>query len=403
MNSEEQNNTRRVDDAHAAFETLAIHADRKLNSTSAVSPPIYQSATFRADSNEEFARMALEPRHDHFYTRYGNPTLTQAGAVVAALEGAETALLTASGMGAISTSVLTFVGAGDHVVAQQNHYGGTTSLLRDLLPRYGVEVTFVDQAVAAEFEQALRPQTKLMVVETPSNPLMRLTDLRAVAAIARPRGILTLADNTFATPINQRPLELGIDLVVHSGTKYMGGHSDLSAGAVVGSALLLDKIWNTSLILGSVLGPFDAWLLLRGLRTLPVRVERHNRTAQAVARFLETHSKVARVYYPGLESHPQHELARGQMSGFTGILSFDLKGGLSAAKRLVTGVRLASYAASVGGAESLIVCPAIMLAHQMSEEQFGAVGVRPGLVRLSVGLEHERDLISDLEQALAAA
>jgi cystathionine beta-lyase/cystathionine gamma-synthase len=403
MKSEKQNNKRRVDDTYTAADTLAIHVDKKFNTSSAVAPPIYQTSTFRADSNEEFAKMALEPRHDQFYTRYGNPTLTQAGAVVAALEGAETALLTASGMGAISTSVLTFVGQGDHVVAQQTHYGGTTSLLRDLLPRYGVEVTFVDQTLTSEFENALRPHTKLIVVETPSNPLMLLTDLRAIAGIARPRGILTLADNTFATPINQRPLDLGIDLVAHSGTKYMGGHSDLSAGAVVGSAILLEKIWNTSLMLGSVLGPFDGWLLLRGLRTLPLRVERHNQTALAVATFLETHSKVARVYYPGLESHPQHDLARRQMNGFTGILSFELKGGLSAAKRLVTGVRLASYAASVGGTESLIVCPAIMLGHQMSEEQFEKVGVRPGLVRLSVGLENERDLISDLDQALAAA
>lgn len=401
MRSEEQDGPGHFDDARP--ETIAIHVDKRFNPTSAVSPPIYQSATFRADSNEEFAEMALEPRHDHFYTRYGNPTLTQAGSVIAALEGAEAALLMASGMGAISTSVLTFVGQGDHVVAQQTHYGGTTSLLRDLLPRYGVEVTFVDQAEVAEFEKALRPNTKLICVETPSNPLMRLTDLRAVTGVAKSRAILTLADNTFATPINQRPLELGVDLVVHSGTKYMGGHSDLSAGAVVGEKSLLDRIWNTSLVLGSVLGPFDGWLLLRGLRTLPLRVERHNRSALAVARFLETHSKVARVYYPGLESHPQHELARRQMSGFTGILSFDLKGGLSAAKRLVTGVRLAAYAASVGGAESLIVCPAIMLAHQMSEEQFGRVGVLPGLVRLSVGLEDERDLIRDLEQALAQA
>jgi methionine-gamma-lyase len=399
MKSKERNDT---SDAFHAADTVVIHTDRKLNGSKAVSPPIYQTATFRADSNEEFAQMALEPRHDQFYTRYGNPTLTQAGSIVAALEGAETALLTASGMGAMSTSVLALVSAGDHVVAQQNHYAGTTSLLRDLLPRYGVEVTFVDQTDAAEFEKALKPHTKLLIVETPSNPLMRLTDLRAIARLARPRGILTLADNTFATPINQRPLELGIDLVMHSGTKYMGGHSDLSAGVVAGSASLLDKIWNTSLVLGSVLGPFDAWLLLRGLRTLPVRVERHNRTAMSVASFLEAHAKVERVYYPGLESHPQHELARSQMSGFTGILSFELKGGLSAAKRLVTGVRLASYAASVGGAESLIVCPALMLAHQMSEEQFARVGVLPGLVRLSVGLENERDLISDLEQALDA-
>jgi methionine-gamma-lyase len=273
-------------------------------------------------------------------------------------------------------------------------------MLRDLLPRLGIDVTVVDQTDAAAFESALKPATKLIIVESPSNPAMRLTDLRAVSAIAKSRGIITMIDNTFATPVNQRPAALGIDLIAHSATKFMGGHSDIIAGAVAGSAAHLDKIWETSLILGSVLGPMDSWLLLRGLRTLPLRVEKHNRSALAIARLLESRSEVKAVNYPGLESHPQHELARQQMSGYGGILSFELHGGVDAAERFISNMTLASRAASVGGHETLVVRPAAMLAHQVSEEEFIKTGVNPGLIRLSVGLEDERDLLDDIKRAL---
>jgi cystathionine gamma-lyase len=382
-------------------DTQLIHADHAVAESSALAPPIHQTATYRGESAEEFEAMATEPRHHRFYTRYGNQTHAHAEAVIASLEGAEAAMLAASGMGAISTTVLTFVGQGDHVIVQENHYAGTTALARDLLPRWGVAVSVVDQRSPAAFEAALRPNTRLIVVESPSNPLLRLTDLRAVADLAKPRGILTVADNTFATPINQRPLALGIDLVVHSGTKYFGGHSDLTAGAVAGAAALIERIWKTSIVLGATLGPFDGWLMLRGLRTLSVRMERHNRTAVAVACFLASHSKVSRVYYPGLETHPQRELARRQMTGASGVMSFELRGGFEAAERFLSALRLISRAASVGGVESLIVHPAAMLAKTMSPEQFAAVGVQPDLIRLSVGLEDEGDLIADLEQALA--
>jgi methionine-gamma-lyase len=251
------------------------------------------------------------------------------------------------------------------------------------------------------FEAAIRPETKLVIAETPTNPLLDVTDLRAVCGAARGRGVLTLVDNTFATPINQRPIELGADLVVHSATKYLGGHSDLVAGVVAGPSALLDRIWDTSLVLGGTLGPFDAWLLLRGLRTLPLRIERHNATALAVARFLEWHPAVERVNYPGLESHPQHELARRQMSGFGGMLSFEVRGGAAAAERCIAGMTLAARAGSLGGVESLVVHPAAMWAHSMSEERLREAGIQPGLVRFSVGLEGERDLIADLERALA--
>lgn len=385
-----------------APDTLLVHADREVGETSSVVPPIYQTATFRGRGADEFHAMATEPRHHRFYSRYGNQTHAHAEAVIAALEGAEDALLTGSGMGAISTSVLTFVRAGDHVVLQQNHYPGTTSLARDLLPRWGVESTAVDQRSPEAFERALRPNTRLIILESPSNPLLRLTDLRAVAAVARERGILTIADNTFATPINQRPIDLGIDLVVHSATKYLGGHSDLTAGVVAGAAVPIEKVWKTSLVLGAVLGPFDGWLLLRGLRTLAVRMERHNRTALAVARFLAAHPKVRRVHYPGLEGGEQHELARRQMRGASGVMSFELAGGFEAAERFVSGLRLAARAASVGGVESLVVHPAAMLAATMTAEEFAAVDVPADLVRLSVGLEDERDLVADLDAALGA-
>jgi methionine-gamma-lyase len=221
-------------------DSVAIHADRNLNETTAVTPPIWQTSTFRADTPEEFLHQASDPRADRFYTRYGNPTHSQVAAVVAALERTEAAMLAGSGMGAISAAILTFVGTGDHVVAQRTHYAGTASMLRSMLPRFGVEVTLVDQTDARAFEEAIRPNTRLIVVETPSNPLLTITDLRAVSAAARERGIVTLIDNTFATPVNQRPAELGIDLVAHSATKYLGGHSDLFAGVVAGPAALVE-------------------------------------------------------------------------------------------------------------------------------------------------------------------
>lgn len=385
-----------------SIDTRLIHADRKLNSTSAVVAPIYQTANFRADSAEDFARRAGEPRHPEFYTRYGNPTLSQVEGVLAALEGTESALVTGSGMAAVSASVLTIVGKGDHVVAQTNHYGGTTNLLQKLLPRFGVEVTQVDQRDSSAFERAVRPNTKLILVETPSNPLMTLTDLRAVAAIAKARGITTLIDNTFATPLNQRPIELGMDLVFHSATKYFGGHSDIIAGVVMGSKEWTTKIWNTHVILGAALGPFDAWLMLRGLRTLALRVRQHNENALQLAQALEKHPAVKVVHYPGLKNHPQYELSSRQMSGFGGMLSFEVKGGYEAADRFLSRLRLGSRAASLGGVETLAVHPASNFLHYMTLEEAAKIGIAPGLLRISVGLEGKDDLIADFSQALSA-
>jgi cystathionine beta-lyase/cystathionine gamma-synthase len=381
-------------------QTKAVYTSKDFNHTHAVSPPIWQTTTFSAESAEHFYEMATVPRHAEFYTRYGNPTHEQVEATLAALEGGEAALVTSSGIGAIFPAVMCRLRSGDHVVAQRNHYAASTVLFRDILPRFNVECTVVDQTNADEFAAAVRPNTKIIYTETPVNPLMQITDLRAIAALGKKHGIVTMCDNTFATPINQRPIELGIDVVLHSATKYLGGHHDVTAGAMIGTKAFIEQAWKFAVVSGSVLSPFDGWLLLRGLRTLGLRVERHNQNALALARFLESHPKIERIYYPGLESFPQHELAKSLMSGFTGMLSVDVRGGYSGAEKMIASLRLGTRAASLGGFETLVVHPAAMWSLQLSPEQQRATGISESLVRISVGLEDEPDLIADFTQAL---
>ena len=383
-------------------DTRVLHGDANLSDGPSVSPPIHYSTTFAARDADEFARMAGTPRHAAYYTRYGNPVHERVAAIVAALEGTETALVTASGMGAISTTALALLRAGDHVVAQTRHYMSTAKLFDEVLPRFGVQATFVEQADAAAFEAALRPATRLIMVETPANPTLAITDLRAVAALAAPRGIVTVADNTFASPLNQKPHALGIDIVVHSATKYLGGHHDIMAGVVCCSAAHAEAIWKMHVTLGAVLSPMDAWLLLRGLRTLPVRIERINANALALAGWLERQPGIERVLYPGLPSHPQHALARAQMSGFGAVVAFSLAGGFEATRRFVASLDLAAQAVSLGGVDSLIVHTAAMWAGTMNEAQMRAAGIEPNFVRLSVGLEHLDDLKADFDRALRA-
>ena len=391
-----------ISDVHA--DTVVAHADRGIDGDSDVAPPIHQTAPFRAVSDDDFAMMSNTPRHNRNYTRDGNPTFSRVEAVLAALEAAEAALLTASGMGAISTTVLTLVGSGDHVIAQRTHYMGTAQLLASILPRFGVAVTLVDQASPQAFAEAITATTRLILVETPANPLLTITDLAAVAELARRHRILTLCDSTIATPVNQQPLSLGIDLVVHSATKFLGGHHDLMAGVVLGSREIIERVWHTAVALGPVPDPFAAWLLLRGLRTLPLRVERQNRTALEVARFLEGHPAVARVHYPGLASHAQHELARRQMrDGFGGLMSFELRTGSRGALAVVGAMRLVSRAVSFGGFESLATLPGAMWSGSVGASKAAEAGIAEGLVRLSIGLEHPSDLIADLDNALQAA
>lgn len=381
--------------------TRLLHGDAGLSTDVGVVPPIHYSATFRARDATEFAEMAGTPRHAAYYTRYGNPTHERVAAIVAGLEGTETALVTASGMGAISTTVLALVKAGDHVIAQGRHYLSTAKLFEEVLPRFGVQVTIVEQTDLAALQAALRPETRLIMLETPANPTLVLTDLAAVAALARPRGILTVADNTFASPINQKPHALGIDVVVHSATKSLGGHHDLTAGVVCCSQALAERIWPMHITLGSVLSPMDAWLLLRGLRTLAVRMERINANALALAQWLEAQPQVERVWYPGLPSHPQHALAQRQMPHGSGpVVAMALRGDYAATSRFVASLELATHAVSLGGVETLIVHAAAMWRGLMGEAQTAETGIGPNFVRLAVGLEHIDDLKRDFGRAL---
>ncbi|MFJ4428977.1 trans-sulfuration enzyme family protein [Streptomyces bobili] len=387
-------------DSYLALETLLTHADADADDP-AVAPTIHQSVNYSAASAEDFDALNSDVNPARYYRRYGNPTQARLERIVAAAEGAEAALATASGMGATTTTLLTFVSQGDHVVAQRSMYGGTLSLLRDIAPRFGIEVTFVDQTDTAAFEQAIKPNTKMIMLETPSNPLLQLTDMAAVTALARTHGILTFADNTIATPVNQKPLDQGVDLVMHSVTKAISGHADVQAGIVVGSKELIDRIWKTHTMAGSIVSPFDAWLAVRGLRTLSMRMERQNRCAQALADYLVTHPAVRSVNYPGLTEHPQHDLAKRQMSGFGGVLSFELSGGETAAEQLISALRLPVRASSLGGTRSTLVRPAAMWSNELTEEQLEEAGVAGGLIRFAVGLEHEDDLINDLRQGLS--
>ncbi len=365
-----------------------------------VAAPIWQSSTFEFQEPEQVAHAATALRPETFYTRYGNPNFTAVQDAIATLEGAEAALVTGSGMGAIMLVFLGLLRAGDHVIAQKTHYVGTMKALENWLPRYGISVSMVDQTDLSDFEAALRPETRLIFLETPTNPTLGMTDMAGVAALARGRGVTTCMDNTFATPINQRPLEHGIDLVIHSATKYLGGHSDVTAGAVVGSKDLIESLWYALIIHGMISHPFEAWLLARGLQTLPFRVARQNSNAMAVAEFLESNPRVERVYYPGLASHPQHELAKRQMDGYGGMVVFELAGGFEAARAFTARLKLARRAVSLGGTETLVVHAASMIHARLTPEQRAEAGISENLVRVSIGLEAPGDIIADFDQAL---
>jgi cystathionine beta-lyase/cystathionine gamma-synthase len=385
----------------AGLQTRLIHAAESANATPAVTPPIFQTSTYRLRTPEEGAALAAEVAPATFYTRYGSPNEKQVEILLAEVEGAEAALAVGSGMAAITIAIMANVRAGDHVVAQQTHYTSALSLLNDTLPRFGVDVTQVPQTDTAAFARAMRPNTRVVYTESPTNPTMDLTDLRATAEIAHAGGALAITDNTFASAYNQRPLDLGYDLVAHSATKYLNGHADVTAGAIMGGQAQIAAAWEYLRVYGPVLHPFEAWLLRRGMQTYPLRMAIHNRHALEVARFLEGHPAVARVYYPGLPSHPQHALAAGQMpGGFGGMLSFEMKGGYAAAYRAIGRTQVCILAVSLGGIETLITHPASMIHTFQSEEQLAAAGISPGLIRLSVGIEEVEDIIADLDRAL---
>ncbi len=382
--------------------TRLIHAGAEANETSAITVPIYQSSTFRFDSAAHGADLCRAVAPSHLYTRWGNPTTRALELALADLEGAGAALAFSSGMAAGVTAVMAMVEGGDHIVAANCLYTGMTELFERVLPPLGVDTTFVDPEVDGAFEQALRPATKLIYVETPANPTLAITNLAAVVELARARGVFTLADNTWASPWNTRPLELGIDAVIHSATKYLGGHSDVIAGAAMGSREWIDRLWPYLKIFGGCPSPHDAWLLHRGLKTMGLRVERQNATAMAIAELLERHPRVASVHYPGLPSHAGHAVARRQMRGFGGMLAFEVEGGVEAGRKILESLSLITHAVSLGGVETLAVHPASTTHAPLTSEERLRAGITDGLIRMSVGLEEPRDLTADLEEAFAA-
>ncbi|MBM3451090.1 MAG: PLP-dependent transferase [Armatimonadetes bacterium] len=385
--------------ASTGFNTRAVHAGRNPDPNGSVVPPIYQTSTFAFDTVAEGADRAtrISPA---FYTRWSNPTTKMAEERVASLEGAAAALLTASGMSAITKAVMTAVAAGDHVVCADGVYSGTYELFSKSLPRFGVDATFVEPTDPENFARALRPNTKLIYVETPANPVMKITDLAAVSRVARRAGVLTIADNTFASPYNTRPLEHGIDVVVHSATKFLGGHHHVVLGAVAASEEWIRRCWDQMRIYGGAPDPFASWLLLSGVQTLGLRVERVNATTQRVAAFLAGHPRVERVFYPGLPDHPGHDVARRQMRGFGGMLAFEAHGGIAGGARVVERMKIMKLAVSLGGICSLATHAASTTHLHVAREERLRQGITDGLIRVSIGIEDADDLIADLDAAL---
>lgn len=380
-------------------ETEAVRAGNDLQKKNGpFATPIYQTSTFEAADNAEQLRATPT---DMFYTRYGNPTNTVAETTIAELEGSDSALLFASGMNAITTSVLALLKSGDHIVAQRDIYGGATKFFGQWLPKLGIETTFVDTVEYDQHIRAIRPNTKMIYVESPTNPTLRVVDVRKIAALAKQNNLISMIDSTFASPINQRPAEFGIDLIMHSGTKYYGGHHDLICGIMAGRGDLIQKIHEARTTLGGCMDPHAAFLLLRGIKTLAVRVHRQNENALRVAQFLAQHSKVRRVHYPYLDGHPQRALAMEQMHGGSGMVSFEVEGSGDDARRLSEALRLFTLAPSLGGVDSLVCLPTLTSHAMIPAEHREKMAITEQLLRLSVGIENADDLIADLEQALA--
>src|SRR5207249_6204520 len=385
------------------FATLAIHAgEPPCRVTGALDTPIYQSTTFVSTSADEMAAVYGEEKFGYMYTRYGNPTIRALEEKLQKLEGGEAALAFSSGMAAISSAILGYVKAGDHVVASRSLYGAAYNFLNRKLPRMGASTTFVESTRVEDFEKAIQPNTRMIYFETPSNPVLAILDIAALAALGRSRGIPTMIDNTFASPALQQPLALGVTVAVHSATKYLCGHGDAMGGAIVGTKDYIQGLSHEVLRdFGGVMSPFNGWLILRGTHTLHLRMPAHCANAQKVAEFLARHPKVERVNYPGLPQHPGHDIAKKQMTGFGAMTSFEVKGGYEGGKKVMDRVNLFARAASLGDTRSLIVHSASTSHRAVPREQRLAIGVTDGLVRLSVGIEAAEDVITDLDQALA--
>ncbi|RXT06295.1 methionine gamma-lyase [Ammoniphilus sp. CFH 90114] len=385
--------------------TLAIHAGYdKDKETGALALPIYQTSTFAFSSVEEGANRFAGVESGYIYSRLGNPTVAVFEEKVAALEKADAGLAFSSGMAAVSAVLLGLLRTGDHILCSKGLYGCTFGLLNLLKDRFGVEYSLCRMDGEASLLEALQPNTKVIYVETPINPTLELVDLSMISKMAKERGILTVVDNTFMSPYLQRPIELGCDIVLHSATKYIGGHGDVVAGVVVGPKDIMDNLrLTTQKDIGGILAPFDAYLLVRGLKTLGVRMDRHCSNAQEVAEYLSKHSKVNKVYYPGLPSFSQYDLATRQMEGYGGVISFELSGGFDAGVRMMNQVQLCKRAVSLGDVDTLIQHPASMTHSVIPIDERKAMGITEGLIRLSVGIEDVSDIIDDLEQALSKA
>jgi len=385
---------------YKSIDTAAVHAGEELNITNAIVPPVWLSSNYKETSIEHLAKISAEDRPLKFYTRYNNPLSNQLSKQIAVLAQTEDAVVLCSGMAAISSAIICTLKSGDHIIAQKNLYAGTLKLLRDILPSFGVTTTFVEQENNEEFKNAVKKNTRLIYVETPSNPLMKITDLKFIGNLGIKKGIITMIDNTFASPVNQSPVEFGIDVIIESCTKYLGGHYDLLAGVICGKKDFIFKAWDYAHIVGHSLSPFDASLLMRGIKTLSLRVKKQNENAVLLAEYLSRHKKVNKVYYPGLKSFSQHELAKSQMKGFGGMLSFELKADYKKTKKFLEGLKICKISVSLGGVETLVTLPVSMWKPYYNKKQLVAIGLSDSLIRMSAGIENINDLISDIENGL---
>ena len=386
------------------FGTRAVHAGNVRDTQyGSLTMPIYQTSTFYFDSCEQGGRRFAGEEGGYIYTRLGNPTTTVLENKIAALEGGEACAAASSGMGAISSCLWSIAGAGKHIIADETLYGCTFALLSHGMTQYGVEVTFTDLSKLENLTANLRENTVALYLETPANPNLKITDIELLAKAAHEYNpeILVVCDNTFASPALQNPLKLGADVVVHSATKYLNGHGDVIAGFVVGSAEFITKVKMFGLkdMTGATLGPFESWLILRGLKSLEIRVERHTASAKKIAEYLYNNDKVEHVNYPGLPTHPGHEIAKRQMKDFGGMISFEIKGGKEAGMKFCNALKLCTIAVSLGDAETLIEHPASMTHSTYGPEDLKTAGISAGLIRLSVGLENADDIIADMQQA----
>ncbi len=387
------------------IETLLAHDGKKAHSKGAVVPPIYQNSLFTMESWEDIDQAFDDRVNNYIYSRGNNPSVRIVEDKIAQIAGGESAKLFASGMGAISASILSCIEKGSHVITIKNIYGPTNNLLQSYFkPKFGIDITYISGTEISEFENAIQDNTSLIFLESPSSVIFSLQDIKSISKLAKNKGIKTIIDNTWATPIYQKPLAMGVDLEVHSCSKYICGHSDVVAGVVIGSEEIITNIFTKEFeLLGAKIAPFEAWLLLRSLRTLKIRMEQHQKNALIIAKFLEKHPKIEKVNYPGLKSFPQYELGKKQMTGFSSLMSFQLKtDDLEKIKQFFNGLSLFQIGVSWGGHESLIYAPAISYLKELSKEQFDEMGIQLGDMRISIGLESAEDLMEDINRSLSS-